>query len=420
MKRTRMTSAVAFVLFAGGLSASQRPAPNQQPTTIDDDARRRNGGPAGAMGVDAIPLPQQPMIIDTAEQGRVKVVVVARGFAHPWSLAFLPDGNMLVTERAGRLRIVRNGALDPRPIPGVPEVRVTSLWGLMDVALHPRFAENKLIYLSYLKPRASERGTLAIARARFDGTSLTEVADIFVADPPTTGPSRVAFGLDGLLFVTTTSDNVRSQDPSDLAGKVLRLRDEGSVPTDNPFVGRPGYRPEIYSLGHRSQVGLAVHPETGAVWSTENGRQGGDEVNVILPGRNYGWPVVSYGTNYDGARTSDRPWQDATEQPTVYWVPSIGITGIAFYTGDRFPAWKGNVFVGGLQRGRISRTGRVDRIVFNAKGEELRRESLLTELKKRVRDVRQGPDGLLYVLVEDDFSGPTGGETALLRIEPTS
>jgi glucose/arabinose dehydrogenase len=165
---------------------------------------------------------------------------------------------------------------------------------------------------------------------------------------------------------------------------------------------------------------LAVHPQTGAVWSTENGRQGGDEVNVILPGRNYGWPVVSYGTNYDGSRTAERPWQDGTEQPHVYWVPAIAITGIAFYTGDRFPAWKGNVFVGGLQRGRISRTGRVDRVVFNAKGEEIRRESLLTELGKRVRDVRQGPDGLLYVLVEDDANGPTGGETALLRIEPAS
>jgi glucose/arabinose dehydrogenase len=359
------------------------------------------------------------MIFDTHEQHGIRVVVVAKGFAHPWSVAFLPDGNMLVTERGGHLRIVRHGVLDPRPISGLPQVHVTSLWGLMDVALHPRFAENKLLYLSYLKPLGNRRNTLAVARGKFDGASMTEVADIFVAATAAGGASRIAFGLDGTLYVTTTTDDMRAQDPNEYSGKVLRLRDDGTVPPDNPFVGRAGYRPEIYSLGHRSQVGLAVHPETGAVWSTENGRQGGDEMNIILPGRNYGWPIISYGRNYDGARTSERPWQDGFEQPHVYWVPSIAITGIAFYTADRFPAWKGNVFVGGLQRGRVSRTGRVERIVFNRRGEEIRRESLLTELHKRVRDVRQGPDGLLYVLVEDDVDGDTGGETALLRIEPT-
>ncbi len=418
MSTLRTIAAVLLVVLAAALSADQQQSVEQQPANLADDARRRNGGPAGAMGVDAVSLPSEPMIFDTAEQHRIRVVVVAKGFAHPWSLAFLPDGAMLVTERAGFLRVVRNGVLDPRPILGTPEVRVTSLWGLMDVALHPRFSENRLIYLSYLKPVGSDRSTMALARGRLEGGALVDVKDIFVSDPPTAGSTRIAFGRDGLLFATTTSDNLRAQDPGDLGGKILRLRDDGSVPSENPFIGRAGYRPEIYSLGHRSQVGLAVHPESGAVWSTEHGRQGGDEVNFILPGRNYGWPIVSYGTNYSGARTSERPWQDGTEQPLVYWVPSIGITGITFYTGDRFPSWKGNVFVGGLQRGRISRTGRLERIVFNSKWEELRRESLLTELKKRVRDVRQGPDGLLYVLVEDDFSGPTGGETALLRIEP--
>jgi glucose/arabinose dehydrogenase len=370
------------------------------------------------MGVDRVALPSEPQVFDTAEYQRIRVVVLAKGFAHPWGLAILPDGNILVTERDGRLRIVRSGKLDPDPVPGVPPVQLVSMWGLMDVALHPKFSENRLVYLSYMKP-LNNRGTLAISRGRFDGAALKDVSEIFVATkPPATASSRLAFGLDGLLYVTTTSDDMRAQDPAEYGGKILRLRDDGTVPPDNPFVKRAGYLPEIYSLGHRSQVGIAVHPETGAVWSTEHGRQGGDEVNVIQAGRNYGWPVVSYGRDYSGAPTSSKPWQDGFEPPLVVWVPSIAITGIAFYTGDRFPTWKGNVFVGGLQRGRISRTGRLERIVFNDRGEEIRRESLLTELKKRVRDVRQGSDGLLYVLVEDDASGPTGGETALLRIEP--
>jgi glucose/arabinose dehydrogenase len=401
-----------FLLFAVSPPAAQQP-----PGAAPAGQGRGSGGSFWSVGLEPLPLPTEPMVFDTHEQG-IRVSVVAKGFAHPWSAAFLPDGDVLVTERAGRLRIVRHGVLDPRPIAGMPQVRVTSLWGLMDVALHPRFADNKLVYLTYLKSLGNGRGTLAVARAVFDGTVLSDFADIFVAATPASGASRIAFGLDGTLYVTTTSDDMRAQDPNEYAGKILRLRDDGSVPPDNPFVGRSGYRPEIYSLGHRSQVGLAVHPQTGAVWSTENGRQGGDEVNVILPGRNYGWPIVSYGRNYDGARTSERPWQDGFEQPHIYWVPSIAITGIAFYTADRLAGWKGNVFVGGLQRGRVAGTGRLERIVFNSRGEEIRREALLGELKKRVRDVRQGPDGLLYVLVEDDQAGDTGGEAALLRIEP--
>jgi aldose sugar dehydrogenase len=364
-----------------------------------------------------VPLPDEPLVLDTAEQHKIRIVVVTKGFSHPWSLTFLPDGGMLVTERAGRLRIVRNGMLDPQPITGVPQVHVyADTWGLMDTALHPQFAENKLLYLTYLKPLGEGRFASVLARGRFDGLSLTNVRDIFEAAGTA---SRIAFGPDGTLYVTMGGSRGNgAQDPNDLAGKVLRLRDDGSVPNDNPFVGRAGYRPEIYSLGHRNNVGIAVHPETGAVWTTEHGPQGGDEINVLLPGRNYGWPIVSYGRTYGGSRVSEIPWREGMEQPVVFWVPSIAVTGITFYTGDRFPAWKGNVFVGGLQRGRISRTGSLERIVFNRRGEELRRESLLTELKKRVRDVRQGPDGLLYVLVEDDIVGDTGGETALLRIEP--
>jgi len=416
-KSAAVTVMVGLVLLAG-VPFARVPAA-QQPPNPQGGGGRGNQFSFWSLGLKPLPLPSEPMIFDTAEQHKIRVVVIAKGFAHPWSLVFLPDGDMLVTERAGKLRVVRHGMLDPEPVAGVPAVQVTSLWGLMDIALHPQFAQNRQLYLSYLKPLSGGARTLAVARGRFDGKSLVDVNDIFVAAPATAGPSRIAFGRDGTLFVTTTSDDARSQDPSEYGGKVLRFRDDGSVPGDNPFVGKPGYKPAIYSLGHRSQVGLAVHPETGAVWSTENGRMGGDEVNVILPGRNYGFPTVTYSRNYDGARSSEKPWQDGFEQPVVYWVPSIAPTGIAFYTADRFPAWKGNVFVGGLQRGRIAHTGRLERVVFNQRGEEIRRESLLTELRKRVRDVRLGPDGLLYVLVEDDVAGD-GGETALLRIEPST
>ena len=413
----RRTVVLIGLLFLAGAPSAQQQAP-QGP---GDGAPRRNPGPAGAMGVDAAKLPDQSQIFDTAEQHKIKVSVLAKGFEHPWALALLPDGNILVTERAGGVKLVTAGNRTPKPVVGIPDVQVVSLWGLMDVVLHPKFAENKLVYISYHKPLGQRRATMAVARGRFDGTQLVDMTDIFVAKSPTTvASSRLAFGLDGSLFVTTTADDSRAQDPGEYGGKILRLKDDGSIPPDNPFAKRKGYLPEIYSLGHRSQVGIAVHPETGALWSTEHGRQGGDEVNVILPGRNYGWPVVSYGRDYTGAPTSTKPWQDGFEQPLIVWVPSIAVTGIAFYTGDKFPTWKGDVFVGGLQRGRISRTGRLDRIVFNRRGEEIRRESLLTELKKRVRDVRQGPDGLLYVLVEDDASGPSGGATALLRIEPAS
>jgi glucose/arabinose dehydrogenase len=205
----------------------------------------------------------------------------------------------------------------------------------------------------------------------------------------------------------------KAQDPNSDYGKVLRLREDGTIPGDNPFVGRAGYKPEIYTMGHRDQLGLTIHPETGAVYSNENGPNGGDEINLILPGKNYGWPVVSYGRAYDGPRISEVPWREGFEQPLVYWVPSIAISGMTFYTGDRFPSWKGNVFVGGMRYGEIAGTGRLERVVFNAKMEELRRESLLTELHQRIRDVRQGPDGLLYVLTEEE-------DGALLRIEPAN
>ena len=413
--RPRALLVGALAMMVAVTSAQQRP-PAAEP-----GARPCGNGAldptCGRIGTPAVPLPSGPTVFETVE-AKIRVVVITKELSHPWSLAFLPDGDMLVTERPGRLRIIRRGTLDPQPIGGVPRVHAMGLAGLLDIALHPRYAENKLVYLTYSKPLESGRFTTALARARFDGTSLLDLRDIFVEEPSGGGASRIAFGKDGTLFMTTAAaGGKRAQDPNDVAGKVLRLRDDGGIPNDNPFVGRAGHRGEVYSLGHRSNVGLAVHPDTGAVWTTENGPNGGDEINIVLPGRNYGWPTVSYGRTYEGPRVSEVPWRVAFEQPIIFWVPSIAPTGIAFYTGDRFPGWKGNVFVGGLRTGEIPRTGHIERIAFNARGEEMRRESLLLEFKKRIRDVRQGPDGLLYVLAEDEPTANTG-EGAVLRIEP--
>ena len=369
------------------------------------------------VGVPRVTLGDGPWVFDTAEQHKVRVVAVTKGLANPWSLAFLPSGEMLITERSGRLRIIRNGVLDSQPVSGVPQSKMQRLGGLMDVVLHPRFAENRFVYLTYSKPGDKDLIATALGRGTWDGSALTNFQELFVVEPWWDGQggaaSRIAFGRDGMLYMTTGASvaNMKdAQDPSHDKGKVLRLRDDGTVPPDNPFVGRAGYKPEIYSLGHRNQLGLAIHPQTGAVWSNENGPNGGDEINVILPGRNYGWPDVSLGRSYEG------PWQgkfakEGIEPPVVYWMPSIAVSGMAFYTGDRFPAWKGNVFVGALRYGEIPQTGHLQRVVFNERGEEMRREMLLTELRQRIRDVRQGPDGLLYLLTDENPG-------ALLRLEP--
>jgi len=339
---------------------------------------------------------------------------------------FAPDGTLYMT-LGGAFGGRRDVAQDPsahagkvlrlRDDGGVPEVFTEArLAGLMDIALHPQFADNGFVYLTYTKP-SEPRRTVALARGRFDGSALRDVRDIFVADPwgGAVAGSRIVFAPDGTLYMTLGGAfggrRDVAQDPSAHAGKVLRLRDDGSVPDDNPFVGREGYKPEIFSFGHRNQNGATIHPETGELWAAEHSTQGGDEVNVILPGRNYGWPLVSYGREYSGARVAERPWQMAMEQPVVLWVPSIAPSGLTFYTGDRFPNWQGNLFVGGMMTGRVPQTGHLERIVLNQYGEEVRREWLLTELKQRIRDVRQGPDGFLYVLTEEN-------EAVLLRIEP--
>ena len=368
-------------------------------------------------GLPPVPLPDEPLVIATAEEPQVRVVVVTRGLEHPWGLAFLPDGGLLVTERPGRLRIVRDGVLDPEPLTGVPEVYSQGLAGLMDVALHPEFAENRLVYWTYSKP-AGEGAWVTLARGRLTEHGLADVEDLFLSDPVGgTAASRVVFAPDGSLYMTVggafgaATGGPRAQDPADTVGKVVRLLDDGGIPDDNPFVGRDGYRPEIYSLGHRNQLGAAIHPATGMLWANENGPLGGDELNLIRPGGNYGWPVVSYSREYSGGRVADRTFQEGMEPAEIVWLPSVAPSGMAFYDGDRFPNWRGHVFVGSLRTGMIRNTGHLERIVFNEQGQEARREWLLTELRQRIRDVRQGPDGLLYVLTDAD-------DGAILRLEP--
>jgi len=360
------------------------------------------------------PLPATPFVIETAEAGRVRVTPIT-GLDHPWSLAFLPNGDMLVTERPGRLRVIRDGAVAPTPIAGVPAVEAGGGGGLMEIALHPRFGDNGLLYLSYTKAMGEGRHTPALSRARLDGGALADVREIFVADTPGMGPpagAAMLFGPDGYLYMTVggANDDI-AQDGSSHQGKIVRLDDDGRPAPGNPFAGRAGFKPEIYSLGHRNMIGMTVHPETGAIWESENGPLGGDEVNILKAGANYGWPIVSLGRNYDGARVSDLFQREGLVDPELHWTPSIAISGMTFYTGDRFPAWTNNLFVGGLQLGRIPGTGQMHRVVFNERWEEVRREALLTELRQRIRNVEQGPDGLLYVLTDED-------EGAVLKLEP--
>jgi glucose/arabinose dehydrogenase len=415
-----LTTAIVLLLVCGGmLSISAGP---KAPGVLEPDGApdRQSDGPGVPPPIvwPAPALGKGPFLLETAEERHIRVVVMTRRLEQPWSMAFLPDGDIFVTERPGRLRVIHSGVLDPEPVAGVPEVRADGLQGLMDVALHPRFVENKWVYLTYHKPIAEADGAVTLARGVWDGRALTDVQDIFESNAIETEASRIAFGRDGMLHLTISAPGggpqvIRSQDPDDYAGKVVRLRDDGSIPDDNPFAHRAGHKPGIYTMGHRNGHALAVNPENGDLWETEQGPNGGDEINILKAGRNYGWPKVSYGRQYFGPFISERPWRKGTEQPALFWMPSIGVTGMTFYTGDRFPGWKRNAFVGGLREGEIPRTGQLQRITFNERWQEIRRESLLRDLHQRIRDVRQGPDGLLYVLTAED-------DGALLRIEPAA
>jgi glucose/arabinose dehydrogenase len=388
-----------------GLGAATAVAQQTVPT--------RNGTPVAPTGIVVPPLGAGPFTYHTAEGQDIRVVVVTRGIKRPWSIAFLPGGDMLVTERGGYLRIVKNGKLEPLPVAGLPMIQAQGLGGLGDVVLHPQYATNHLVYLSYDKPVAEGRGALAIARGVWDGRALTKVSEIF-ATADTGGLSRLAFGRDGKLYASTAGGQGDGpQDPMSLSGKVLRLNEDGTVPKDNPFVGKAGYKPEIFTLGHRSPLGLAVHPGTGQLWENENGPNGGDEINILKAGANYGWPLVSLGRTYPGPWQSKGFSREGFEDPIVYWTPAIAVSGMTFYTGSKLPKWKGDVFVGGLRQGEIPGTGHLERILFNENMEELRREQLLTDLRQRIRDVRMGPDELLYLLTDED-------DGAVLRIEPAN
>ncbi|WP_333843025.1 PQQ-dependent sugar dehydrogenase [Pelomicrobium sp.] len=329
-----------------------------------------------------------------------RVVTLARGLDHPWGLAFLPDGRFLVTERPGRLRLIGpEGTLDPQPIDGVPPVAAYGQGGLLDVALHPRFAENRLVYLSYSARGDGGIGT-EVARGRLNGHRLENVEVIFRQTPKSGGGrhfgSRLVFDQQGHLYVTLgdRGEMERAQRLDDLAGKIVRLTEDGRVPQDNPFVGRSGARPEIYSLGNRNVQGAALHPRTGELWTHEHGPQGGDEVNVIRAGVNYGWPVITYGVEYGiGTRIGEGTHKPGMAQPLHYWVPSIAPSGMAFYIGDKFPRWREDVFVGALKDQSLVR--------LRLQGERVvEEERLLKGGLGRIRDVRTGPDGYLYVLTD--------------------
>lgn len=377
------------------------------PFAAQQEVPMRGTTPIAPQGIRIPALPDAPVRYETAEGQNIRVSVYARGFVNPWSMAFVSDDTILVAEREGKIKAIRNGVVDPQPVPGAPVARGQGLSGT-DMALHPDFARNKAVYISYTKP-LDGRTTLAVARAVWDGKGFTDTKDIFVGQGGAGGP--ITFGGDGMLYVASSGggDNA-TQTLNTIGGKVLRLTDAGAVPPDNPFVGRADARPEIFTMGHRNTLRLARHPGTGAVWQIENGPNGGDEVNILVPGGNYGWPLVSLGRTYAG------PWQgpftkDGFRDPTVFWVPSIAVSSIAFYTSDRLPKWKGDVFVSGMRYGEIPGTGQLHRILINKNLEELRREPLLTDLRRRIRDVKQGRDGLLYLLTDE-------ADAVMLRIEP--
>jgi glucose/arabinose dehydrogenase len=384
---------------------------------------------ASALIAAALPLSlsaQGPVF--QAERGPYRVTTVVASLQDPWSMTFLPNGDMLVTERPGRLRLVREGVLQPESIAGVPRVRYGGQGGLLEVALHPNFATNRLVYLSYSKPNAdATEGTTAVIRGRLEGNRLEGVEEIFEARAWSRGEahygSRLAFDGAGYLFITVSDRAVDplsvprerhpAQDLTSHQGKVIRLHDDGRVPADNPFVARAGALPEIWSYGHRSLQGLVFHPETGDLWATEHGPQGGDELNLILRGRNYGWPVVGYGVQYGGPPIHASRHQDDIEEPVQFWTPSIGPSGLAIYEGDRFPEWRGSLLVGGLSGFQVARVP----LVEDGEGYQvgrMERPPLMLGFG-RVRDVRVGPDGYIYVAL-DDRQG--GSPTPIVRLEP--
>ena len=348
-----------------------------------------------------------------------RLVTVAENLVQPWSIAFLPGGDILITERPGRLRVVRNGQLLPAPVEGLPQVLAQGQGGLLEVAPHPDFASNRLLYISYAKPVGDgKQGTTALVRARYENDRLSNVEQLFESVSQGRGHygGKIAFDGRGHVFLSLGDRQVPpqgdleshpAQDLSNHHGVIVRLHDDGRVPADNPFVNRTDAKPEIWSYGHRNVQGLAIHPQTGDVWANEHGPQGGDEMNRILPGRNYGWPVVGFGVNYrSGLAIHEGTQKEGMESPVHFWVPSIATSGLLLYTGDQFPEWRGNLLAGGLAGEQIAR--------LTLDGQRVVREETLMQGVGRVRDIRQGPDGLIYVALDDRAGGPT----AIVRLEP--
>ena len=397
----------AALLLAGclvlhGDCVAAQNAPAAQPTAATEI-------PTGRQGRGGYPLPTLPAVFETY-QHNVRVSVVARGLDRPWSLLILPDGDMLVSMRySPEIRAIRNGVLDPAPLRGLPEMQ-----RLFDIDMHPDFEENGWIYFDFV--RAVGDGTaVVLARGRYDGASLSNVQELYVSGPSNTGASRMAFAPDGTLYITISGvtgrrDGLDPRTLDNVAGKVIRLRDDGTVPSDNPFVNTPGALPEIYSLGHRDQFGIAPHPVTGEMFHVELGPYGGDKVNILKAGGDYGWPDYGYGRNNDSSPMGN-PNTPGIEPALLVWLPGITPSGLLFYTGNRFPAWTGNLMVGSVVRGRANGASGVERVVFNDMMWETRRETFLSELKQRIRDVRQGPDGYIYLLTEEV-------DGAVLKIEP--
>ena len=355
-----------------------------------------------------------------------RVVPYVEALVQPWSIAFLPGGDTLITERPGRLRIVRNGKLLPAPVAGVPEVVHSSQGGLLEVVPHPNFASNRFLYLTYSKkldeaPTIKDvvPATTALIRARFENDRLTDVQQLFQSVSRGRGHfgGKIVFDKNGFLFLTLGDRQVPpagkleahpAQDLSNHHGKLIRLHDDGRIPADNPFVSTPNAKPEIWSYGHRNVQGIAIHPETGAVWADEHGPQGGDELNLIRPMVNYGWPVIGFGVNYTtGLAIHSGTHREGMAQPAQVWVPSIGISGLMIYTGDKFPGWKGSFFAGGMAGQQVVR------LTHDAKRGFTGRELLATDLG-RIRDIKQGPDGFIYLVTDDRDGKPT----PVLRLEP--
>ncbi|MXO59223.1 PQQ-dependent sugar dehydrogenase [Altererythrobacter salegens] len=379
------------------------------------------------IGIAPVELTAPSYTFDTAEQHRIKVTPLVRGLGRPFALELLPNGDLLVTERGSDLLLLKGAttpgaAIEKVVVAGMPKpVDAPATLGLQDVALAPDFATSHLIYFTYNEPAPIPEGApprqrparFTIMRGKLEDGKLTGVATVLQGGVAGASGSRLAFGGDGKLYATTGGPfGDTSQDLSNIYGKVLRINPDGTIPADNPFVGEDGKHPALWSYGHRDQHGLLYDPATGAILNAEHGPNGGDEVNLIKRGANYGWPDYSFGREYDGKQIGAHPTSEGIENPLLVWIPSIAPSGLMIYRGDRFPSWKGNLFVGSARRGEVPFTGGLERVVVGEDYHEVRRETLLTELHQRVRDFVQSADGLIYVLTD-------GNENAVLRIEPS-